>query len=100
MRSFDELQTKLLNKKVELTVFQNNSLKPQQEVEEAQKNLDTAFKEYKAKTFQLDLNGLNEKIRQLVSKQALYRKILEEEEVISNEILEIQKEYLENLRAG
>ncbi len=80
MGSNVEFEKQLRNKKKELSLFQNKSLQPQQEVDAAQNQLNTAFNEFIEKKKKLDFNVLKENLGQLLSKLALYRKIFEEEE--------------------
>ena len=95
-----EIERKLINKEAELSVFQKKSLHHQQEIDAAQKKLERDIKEFTESTWEVALNGLKERLGQVTSKLAVYGKILEEEEGTMKETLEIQKEYIENLRAG
>ena len=95
-----ETERKLRNKEEELSVFQTKSLHHQQEIDAAQKKLERDFKEFRESTWEGALNGLKEKLRHVASKQTEYSKIFAEEEGSLKETLEMQKEYIENLRAG
>ncbi len=95
-----ETQRNLQKKEAELSVIQVKSTRHQQEIQADQKNWENEFKDFTENTFEMALIGLKEKIERVASKRGLTGKIIDEERGKLNETLEIQKEYIENLRAG
>ena len=95
-----ETERKLRKKEEELSEFQMTSMHHKQEIDAAQKKLDRDFKKFKESTLEGALTGLREKLGHVTSKQAEYGKSLDAERGKLMETLEIQKEFIENLRAG